>query len=114
VYKASNNQEAYHFLAHIKQGFAQVQDLQQALGVGITQPQHCPPQQQVQAGHSCVSYVGQLHQQQVCCFYVASKVSTEQQLPAGTSKTNQLLPNFRLGSEVLDVFSSELLGGFGY
>ncbi len=28
---------AYHFLARVKQGFAQVQNLEQALGVGVTQ-----------------------------------------------------------------------------
>ncbi len=28
---------AYHFWAHVKQGFAQVQNLEQALGVGVTQ-----------------------------------------------------------------------------
>ncbi len=28
---------AYHLLANVKQGFAQVQNLEQALGVGITQ-----------------------------------------------------------------------------
>lgn len=69
--------DAYHILAHIKQSLAEVQDLQQALGVGITQAQHCPPKQQVKARHSCVSNVWQLHQQQVCCLDMPSEVSTE-------------------------------------
>ena len=73
---------AYHILAHIKQSFAEVQDLQQALGVGITQAQHCPSKQQVKAGHSCVGNVRQLHQQQVCCLDMPSEVRAEQQLPA--------------------------------
>lgn len=75
-------QDAYHILAHIKQSLAEVQDLQQALGVGITQPQHCPPKQQVKAGHSCLGNVRQLHQQQVCCLDMPSEVRAEQQLPA--------------------------------
>lgn len=40
---------AYHIVAGIKQGFAKVQNLQEALSVGITEAKHCPPQKQIKA-----------------------------------------------------------------
>ena len=36
---------AYHVIADIKQGFAQIQNLQEALSVGITETKDCPAQQ---------------------------------------------------------------------
>lgn len=70
-------EKAYHVLTDIKQCFAKIQNLQEALSVGITEAKHCPPQKQIKARHCCISNVWKLHEQQVCSFNMPSEISTK-------------------------------------
>jgi hypothetical protein len=67
-----------------EQSLAQLQNLKEACSVcsRVTQPNHCPSEEQIRAGQDCFWHAVHLSQKHVHCPYVLLKVLGEHQIPA--------------------------------